>query len=206
VTLPSISTGYSELDVLLPGSGWPAGALTEIRTERFGIGELQLVMPAAARLSRSGRRIIMIAPPHIPYAPALAAHGIQLPNLILVHPQVDEEQLWACEQALYSACCGMVLMWADRIQEHAFRRLQLAAEQGGASAMLFRSSRSLPLSTAALRLHISKADGSTVVHILKRRGGGSPSPIALDLHGRLGAGNLAARHPTPAAHSFAEMY
>jgi hypothetical protein len=199
VARPSIPAGYPELDVLLPGGGWPAGALTEICMERPGIGELQLVMPAAARLSRSGRWIIMISPPHIPYAPALAAHGIQLSNLMLVRPEADEEKSWACEQALHSACCGAVLMWADRMPERTVRRLQLAAEHGGAFAMLFRSSRAVPLITAALRLHISKADGRTIVRILKRRGGSILAPVALDLHGTLAGHSIPARRPVPAS-------
>ena len=48
-TAPGIATGFTELDVLLPGGGWPVGALTEIFVERPGIGELQLLMPAAAQ-------------------------------------------------------------------------------------------------------------------------------------------------------------
>jgi hypothetical protein len=198
VTLPSVPTGYPELDALLPGGGWPAGALTEIHVERSGIGELQLLMPAAACLSHAGRWIIMIAPSHIPYAPALAAHGIRLSHLMLVRPETDKEKSWACEQTLRSACCGAVLMWADRVQERAFRRLQLAAEHGGALAILFRSGRAPPLATAALRLHISKAYGRSIVHILKRRGGGIPSPVALNLHGRLAGDGLPLRHPPPA--------
>ena len=195
VALPSVPTGYAELDTLLPGSGWPAGALTEICGERSGIGELQLVMPAAARLSHAGHWVIMITPPHIPYAPALAAHGIQLSRLMLVRPEADEEKFWACEQALRSACCGAVLMWTDHGRERSIRRLQLAAERGGALAILFRSSRAIPLVTAALRLHIGKSDNSTIVRILKRRGGGIPAPVALDLHGKLAEDDFPMRCP-----------
>jgi hypothetical protein len=198
VALPSVPTGYAELDILLPGGGWPAGVLTEICRERSGIGELQLVMPAAARLSHAGRWIIIIAPPHIPYAPALAAHGVQLSRLMLVRPEADKEKFWACEQALRSACCGAVLMWTDHSREHSVRRLQLAAERGGALAMLFRSSRAIPLVTAALRLHIGKSDGKAIVRILKRRGGGIPAPVALDLHGKLAGHGIPVRRSAPA--------
>ena len=75
VATPSVPSGFAELDVHLPGSGWPTGVITEIHVERPGIGELQLVMPAAARLTQSDRWQVMIAPPYLPYAPALAAHG-----------------------------------------------------------------------------------------------------------------------------------
>ena len=54
VTSPSVPTGFAELDAWLPGGGWPTGALTEIHVERTGIGEPQLVMPAAAHLTDPG--------------------------------------------------------------------------------------------------------------------------------------------------------
>src|SRR3979490_1256844 len=72
---PTVSTGYAELDRQLPGSGWPTAALTEVLGLQEGIGELQLVLPALARLSTAGKRVVWLAPPHLPYAPALAAAG-----------------------------------------------------------------------------------------------------------------------------------
>jgi len=188
VTLPSVPTGYAELDAWLPGGGWPAGALTEIHVERTGVGELQLVMPAAARLTRSGRWLALIAPPYVPYAPAFMAHGVKLSRLMLVRTTSAEDSLWACEQALRSQTCGAALAWLDRVHERALRRLQLAAETGGASLLLFRPARAAPASPAALRLHISKSQSRTLVRILKRRGGGLPGPVALDLYERWGTG------------------
>jgi cell division inhibitor SulA/protein ImuA len=73
------------------------------------------------------------------------------------------------------------------------RRLQLAAEGNGTTLFLFRSARVAPASPAALRLHVSRTEGRTVVRILKRRGGGLPAPIALDLYStyrRRRVGNL----------------
>jgi protein ImuA len=184
VTLPSVPTGFAELDAWLPGGGWPAGAITEIHVDRTGIGELQLIMPAAARLTRSGRWLALIAPPYVPYAPALMGHGVKLSRLMLVRTTSAEDSLWACEQALRSQTCGAALAWLDRIHERALRRLQLAAESGNSSLLLFRPARAAPSSPAALRLHISKSEGCTLVRILKRRGGEVPMPIALDLHPR----------------------
>jgi hypothetical protein len=182
VALPSVPTGFTELDILLPGGGWPAGALTEIHVERAGVGELQLVMPAAARLTRSGSWLALIAPPHVPYAPALAAHGVLLSRLVLVRPAAAEDGLWACEQALRSQVCSLVLAWLDHAPERWLRRLQLAAESGGASLLMFRPARVAPASPAALRLHVTRSESRTLVRVLKRRGGGVPAPVALDLH------------------------
>jgi len=191
VAEPSVPTGFPELDVVLPGGGWPAGALTEIYAERPGIGELQIVMPAMARLTQVAERwVTLVAPPYLPYAPALAAHGVNLSRLLLVQAPATDENLWACEQALRAGGCGAVLAWLTHIHERAVKRLQLAAEAGGTLALLFRSARVIPASPAALRLHVSKAESRTVVRVLKRRGGGLPAPVALDLHsilvGRIG--------------------
>src|SRR5947209_19452925 len=66
----TVSTGYAALDRELPGGGWPIGALTEILGSQEGIGELQIGLPALVRLSNAGKRIVWLAPPHLPYAPA----------------------------------------------------------------------------------------------------------------------------------------
>ena len=181
VAIPSVSTGFSELDAALPGGGWPAAALTEIYAAHRGIGEMQILMPAVARLTRAGRRVMLIAPPHIPYAPALAAHGLKLSHLMLVRAERTEERFWACEQALRYQDCGAVLAWIDHAPERALKRLQLAAETGNAIALLFRSARVIPASPAALRLQIEHSQDRTLVRVLKRRGSGLPAPIALDL-------------------------
>jgi len=179
---PGLPTGFAELDAVLPGAGWPVGALTEIYAERKGVGELQLVMPTAAALTQAGRWLTFVAAPHIPYAPALAGGGLDLARVLMIDTAAVEERLWAAEQALRAACCGAVLMWLDHVHERALRRLQLAAEEGSATLLLFRSPRVAPATTAALRLHVSRSENRTVVRVLKRRGGALPAPVTLDLH------------------------
>ena len=181
------ATGFAELDAQLPGGGWPTGAITEIYAERAGVGEVRLVVPAAARLTQDRRWLTVIAPPHVPYAPSLAAQGVRLEHLLLIKATTSEDNLWASEQALRASCCGAVLLWQDHVNERAVRRLQLAAESASTSLFLFRSARVAPASPAALRLHVSRSQGRTIVRILKRRGGGLPAPIVLDLHGTPGA-------------------
>src|SRR6478609_5334988 len=69
----ALPTGHGALDRALPGGGWPQGGLTEMLLAQEGIGELRLMLPALARLTHEGRAVVWIAPPHRPYAPALAA-------------------------------------------------------------------------------------------------------------------------------------
>src|SRR5688500_20205576 len=82
--IPRISTGYELLDKELPGRGWPAGALIEILGSQVGIGELQLVLPALAALTWAVTRVVWLAPPHLPYTPALAAADVNLPHIPVV--------------------------------------------------------------------------------------------------------------------------
>ncbi|HEY4748022.1 MAG TPA: translesion DNA synthesis-associated protein ImuA, partial [Steroidobacteraceae bacterium] len=129
---PTISCGFPGLDAELPGGGWPAGALTEILPAHEGIGELRLLGPALAGLSQRGLRLVWIAPPHLPYAPALAAAGIDVANLVIVRTASPKETLWAAEQALASNACGAVLAWPRGAKYAELRRLQIAAEGGRA--------------------------------------------------------------------------
>lgn len=193
---PAVASGLGALDAELPGGGWPEGALTEILTERHGLGELSLLLPALARLSEEGRWLAWVAPPYIPYAPALAAAGIDTSRVLRIYPRDASESLWAVEQALASGTCGAVLAWPRRCDPRSLRRLQLAAERGRSLGLLFRSEAAIgQASPAALRLNLrgvreETPQRRTQVRLVKRRGGG---PTALDLSlGAPGEGSSAA--------------
>jgi hypothetical protein len=180
VVVPSVATGYTALDHELPGGGWPTGALTELLHDREGIGELRLVAPALARLSAAGRWVAWVAPPHIPYAPALAAAGVKLSRLLIIGNVSSRDSLWATEQALRSGACGAVLFWPNEIDPRALRRLQLAAEAGGALGLLYRPLRAAEYtSPASLRMALEPQGKELSVRILKRRGGAASQPFRL---------------------------
>ncbi len=182
--LPGVATGFAALDAALPGGGWPLGTLTELLPARAGIGELSLLAPALARLSRGDEGWqIWIAPPHVPYAPALAAAGIDLARLIVVRPRSAAEVLWTARQALASKGASAVLAWLGTPDMHSLRRLQLAAEQSQAFACLFRPPHAAgEFSPAALRLRLEAGQGRRLaVHVLKRRGPRLDRPVPVDL-------------------------
>ena len=168
---PGIASGFAALDAELPGSGWPCGALTEILPQHEGIGELRILGPALAQLAAQGKFIAWIAPPHLPYAPALAAAGIALERIVIVKTTRDGDCLWAAEQALRSAACGGVLAWPRDVRFPQLRRLQLAAEDGRCLAVLFRPTQAArEPSPAVLRIALATAAGRLALSILKRRG------------------------------------
>lgn len=187
---PTLSSGYPRLDALLPGGGWPAARLTEVAVECWGSGEIALFMPLLARLSRDQAApeagwITWISPPFLPYAPALAAAGVDLARLLLVHAGNDTETLWAAEQALRSGSCRLVMAWAGRAEAPRLRRLQLAAEAGLTPLILFRPPAALTTpSTAALRLSLGAGEGEPCLRLLKHRGGASGALPVSALHGR----------------------
>jgi hypothetical protein len=183
VALPSIPTGFAALDDELPGGGWPRGALGELLTERRGIGELSLLVPALAQLSRQDGWLMLIAPPFIPYAPALAARGIRLSKVIVVNTASDRDTWWAAEQSLRAGNCPAVLAWPSAIAEQGLRRLQLAAEEGGSFGVVFgEAARSAVSSPAPLRLRLGVRQERLSVKILKRRGSGQTPTLWLDAH------------------------
>ena len=173
--LPVIPSGLERLDTLLPGRGWPLGALSELLVTREGIGELSLLLPMLSRVSREGGWMVLVDPPWLPYAPAMHGHGIDLQRLLLVQTRDAQESLWACEQALRGVRGGVVLSWLQGPRHRAgfahLRRLQLAARSGQKGAFLFRdrdvASQATP---AALRLHLDTRDRELEVTLLKGRG------------------------------------
>ena len=187
--LPGVPTGYQALDSALPGGGWPTGALTEILSSQEGIGELGLLLPTLAALTWAGKRVVWLAPPHLPYAPALAAAGINLAQLAVVRAPGRRDALWAAEQALRAGCCHALLGWFRRASYDDLRRLAVAAEGSSAFVALFRPRAAADESSpACLRLALEYADAPDgeapegdmlSVHILKRRGMPAAAPLRL---------------------------
>nr|WP_276569358.1 translesion DNA synthesis-associated protein ImuA [Halorhodospira halophila] len=169
----ALGTGYPELDAALPDGGWPLGTVTEIFHQQPAIGELQLILPSLAALSRRRQWLALVAPPYIPYAPGLAHAGVDLSRVLLIHPRAHEDHLWAIEQALRSGTCGAVVGWPRQADRTTLRRLQLAAETGGSWAALFRPhSARHQASTAAIRLALQPEEDATLgIDLLKCRGG-----------------------------------
>ena len=179
-----LPSGFPELDVLL-GGGWPPGILTELLLDGQGIGELRLLMPALKALQFSGARghkrsqSCWVAPPFIPYAPALARHGLDLTQLFIVSPETSRDALWAMEQALRSYSCAMVMCWVGNVGRQAVRRLQIAAEGSGARGFLLRPADFVRQpSTAALRIRLSGTGQGLQLELLRNRYG-TPGSVSL---------------------------
>ena len=185
-----LPTGFSALDSRLPGGGWPRGALIEVFVSRYGIGELTVLIPALAALSQpvlgeTPKWVAWIAPPFIPYAPALTQRGVRIDRLLMIHPSTErKDRLWAIEQVVRSGSSIGVLAWLAEADDVVLRRLQLATEERECWTVLFRPVEALQSrSPAALRIRLSqnaeeRFSAGIRVEILKCRGG---RPSIVDL-------------------------
>jgi hypothetical protein len=175
---PTWPTGFPALDAELPGGGWPASGLVELLLPQPGCGELRLLAMALSRQPQ--RELLWIAPPFIPYAPALHALGLGLERLTWLSPAAEADAAWAAEQALRSGRCGAVLWWGNTAPPM-LRRLHLAAQEGGSPLIALRpwgvQQQSSP---APLRLACEPLAGDQLaVQVFKRRG--PPMATALRL-------------------------
>ena len=178
-------TGHAALDAELPGGGWPAAGLTELLLRAPGLGELRLLAPALA-----GQSLLWVAPPCVPYAPALAALGLAPGQLVVVTPEVAADAAWAAEQALRAGAFGAVLWWQAVVVREApgtlpttLRRLHLAAETGATPLFALRPAGVRAQSSPApLRLALEAAGASRLaVEAFKRRGPPMAAPLLLEL-------------------------
>lgn len=178
-------SGFAALDEALPWGGFPRGALTEILAPAPGLGELELIAEACASIGRQ-ERLVLVAPPFLPYAPALQAHGFALARLTWIETDATHAA-WAAEQCLRAGCVGAVALWLERGDDRSLRRLQLAAEEGGCHGFVFRPARhATNPSPAALRLQLDPEPGALCVRVLKCRGAVAPARALRRRRARIG--------------------
>ncbi len=169
VALRTQPTGDAHLDARLPGGGWPRGALTEVLAAQDGLGEMSVLLPAIAALTQARRRVAVIGPPYIPFAPAWVAAGVDPGHLVQIDAAAAGRH-WSAEQCLRTGCCAAILHWLPQADYQQLRRLQLAAETGDALAFLLRPlTARRESSPAAIRIEVSRVESDICVKILKCR-------------------------------------
>lgn len=164
----SETTGIAALDQALLG-GWPVGALSQIVSQESGLG-FSLIVPLLARLSQAGRHVALIAPPYIPYAPALRDAGVDLRQLLWIAPKDRIDALWAAEQMLRSGLYAAVALWSPALEAPIERRLQLAAETGRSVGIVAHAGAYGAHSIAAVRLQLKPAPAALQVEVVRCRG------------------------------------
>ncbi len=164
------ASGFEVFDNELPGRGWPRSALIELLLQQSGIGEMQLLKPVLAGLSKS-QKIVLVQPPYLPQAMACKSWGIHVNNLLWIKTASTADGLWATEQILKNGCCGAVVVWQTNIRTESLRRLHLAAQSTDTWLWLMRPlTAQMDSSPATLRVALRPAAGGVALNIVKRRG------------------------------------
>ena len=198
-SLPTLDTGYANLNRELPGGGWPQGAMVEVLQPQAGQHEWGLLAPVLAALQASSEKsrsapawLVLTGAPYLPFGPALRARQISMQRLLCIHPDPEPGQapalLWATREALLCADVAAVLAWLPEARSAHLRRLQIAAHTHNKLLFVFRPLRARHESSPApLRLllegHADASGGGGAgvqVHVLKRRGPSLAAPVQLD--------------------------
>jgi protein ImuA len=133
-----IPSGNESLDQLLPEGGFRRGTLIEWVAAVPGSGATLLALTSAREACQDGRMLVVVDRRREFYPPAAASLGLSLEQMVIVRPTNAADEAWAMDQALRSAGVGAVLIWSDKLDDHTFRRWQLAAEASGAIGLLVR--------------------------------------------------------------------
>ncbi len=176
-----IASGHAALDAQLPGGGWPLDGMVELLQPHVDSSFWQLVLPALAQAAVDGPGpVVLVAPPHAPFMPCLAAQGLPADRLLCLRAGKPGARLWATEQALRCAEVTAVLAWLPQARDAELRRLQLAAQEQSRLLFVFRDAGAREAgSPARLRLWLEEKAGAIDVHILKRRGPPLHRPVPL---------------------------
>jgi protein ImuA len=182
-------TGHAALDAVLPGGGWPVGALVEVLQPQAGQGEWRLLLPAlgvGTPPAPSGGALVLVNPPHRPFVPALAAQGLDASRLLVLQgPMLARDaaaRVWACEQALRGAGVSAVLAWLPQVRPEQLRRLQMAAQNFQQLLFVMRPlAAQQEASPAVLRLLLEPGEDADALtlRLLKRRGPPLTTPLVL---------------------------
>ncbi|HEV2748454.1 MAG TPA: protein ImuA [Allosphingosinicella sp.] len=134
--------GLEAIDRRLEGGGLAVAALHEIAAARPGLGDdaaatLFVAGIAARRASGAGTVLWALARPDL-FAPGLEQAGLGPDRVIYAECGRDEEVLAVMEEGLRHGGLAAVVGEVGRAALASTRRLQLAAEEGGATALMLK--------------------------------------------------------------------
>ena len=169
--MPALDCGNEALSKILPDGGWPQQTITELLFAQAGIGELSLLLPTLAALTRQQRWCAVVAAPYLLQSPALQAAGVATDYLLFVSPALRSLHAWAIEQVARSGLCPVVIGWLGEADLSTLRRLQLAAQTGQCSLILLRPlAQAVQPSSATLRLQLRTGENGLHIDMIKARG------------------------------------
>jgi protein ImuA len=145
-SVPVLPFGVAEIDRRLPGGGLALGALHEVSglgpDEEDGAAPAAFIAGLAARLDPAKPVLwCQSGGDGDVYGPGLAACGLAPSRLILARARNAADLLWAMEEGLRCRALAAVVGEIADLPGPASRRLQLAAESSGVTALALRRFR-----------------------------------------------------------------
>ncbi|GFE77462.1 ImuA family protein [Novosphingobium sp. TCA1] len=137
---PVLPFGIDKIDQRLPGGGLATGALHEFSGSRELADDAAATVFLAGILARTAGTVFWIMHWRDLFAPALHLAGLHPDRVIFVEAGNDTNVLIAMEECLRHSGLGGVVGETKKISLTASRRLQLAAEESGVPAFVFRRS------------------------------------------------------------------
>lgn len=148
-----IPLGNSGLADLFPHQSLATGSLVELLACLPGAGAWSFALRLASYACGERKTLLIVDPERSFYPPAARKFGLEVSRTVIVRPRNARDALLALGQALRCSAIGAAIGKFDRLQDRDARRLQLAAEAGGAIGVLLRpkSAQGVP-SFASVRL------------------------------------------------------
>lgn len=167
-----LTTGFAQLDAVLPGGGWPCGSLSEVLVPQFAVAELRLLVHVIAAQTRMGRTVALVGPSLAPHAPGLRHEGVDERHLVWVDVDTPRDRLWATEQLVKAGTFGAVVSWLPLVRAEQIRRLQVLSSRCRGPVFLCRPEVAARDSSAApLRVVVRvQTDWQIAVNVHKRKG------------------------------------
>lgn len=137
--LPPLPFGLRGIDAALPGGGLPLGALHEVAGSGADVQHgAAAALFAAGILARTSGPVLWVLERRDLFAPGLAGAGLH-PDRVVYAQAGRRDALLVMEEGLrHRGLAGVAAEISGRITLSASRRLQLAAEASGVTAMLLR--------------------------------------------------------------------
>ena len=125
-------------DVCDTGNEFITDAIELVSAQR-GLDELKILMPLMKSITSKGKRILLIAPPSVAFAPYLVSFGVDIRMLDVVQSDSScVEVIQLIEQALRDDEHAMLVTWLDWLPNSVVKRIQLATNASKKIFILFK--------------------------------------------------------------------
>lgn len=172
-----LKTGIVEIDNFLPAGGLSRGSLHEFYGPNVITAGFVAVIVAHTTATENGAVLWCRSGLEL-YPPGLAFLGLDPERIVLVNKRDSRKLLWAMEEGLRSGIPLVVIGEVEGVSLTSLRRLQLAAETGGATAFLIHSGKITASSPAVTRWRVNaQSSGARApvaawkVELIRVRGG-----------------------------------